>query len=766
MKLEVSMQMDPELLRSVYEESPIGMEIYDASGKLVDVNRSCLEIFGVEDVSEIKGFELFEDPNLPQEMKDKLKKGEAVRYEAPFDFNLVRERGLYRTSKTGLAYLDVLVTPLIRDQEGAPSAYLVQVQDITMRRLAEEGLRESEDKFRDLVEQSNDGIVLIDRQGTVLLWNKAMEDISGLRQEEVLGKYLWDVQYEMAPEERKTPQDYERLKSMILEGLRDHEAPWFGKVSEREAQTLGGERKSIASTVFPIKTREGFMIASINRDVSERKRYEESLWKYSYELQERIKELNCLYNVVRIIEQPGISLEMILQRVAEILPPALRYPEIARARIVFEGQEFRSAAFRETRWRLASPIYVWGSEAGRVEVFYLEDRAETDKGAFLEEEGIMLDAVAERLGRLIERLRLERALRESEKEFRLLAENAQDLIYRIRLRPERRFEYVSPSATAITGYTPQEHYDDPDLGFKLVHPEDRHLLEKAAAGEVEEDKPLTLRWIKKDGSIIWTEQRNVVIYDQSGEAVAIEGVARDVTERRKAMEELEKANQELETYANVVSHDLRGPISLIISAAGTLSEVMKRCGDEAAAEQVEEVASLILRSALNAVDLINSVLGLARAGQKPKKVSEVDVGEAVRSVLQERSALIEERGLRVVVDDDLGTVMADPTHIYQLFSNLISNAVEYNDSPEPSMSVSYSREGDTHLYKVCDNGSGISTEEAEKLFLPLYRGKQGGTGLGLAIVKKIVEIYGGRIEVHNHGGTCFEFTLRDYQEGP
>lgn len=135
-------------------------------------------------------------------------------------------------------------------------------------------------------------------------------------------------------------------------------------------------------------------------------------------------------------------------------------------------------------------------------------------------------------------LERERAkLAESEARFRFLAENAKDLIYRYRLKPRPAFEYVSPSATAITGYTPEDYYADPELGFKLVHPEDRPLLAQVASRE-NLGQPLILRWVRKDGAVIWTEQQNTPIYDENGELVALEGIARDVTRRQQALERL------------------------------------------------------------------------------------------------------------------------------------------------------------------------------------------------------------------------------------
>jgi PAS domain S-box-containing protein len=108
-----------------------------------------------------------------------------------------------------------------------------------------------------------------------------------------------------------------------------------------------------------------------------------------------------------------------------------------------------------------------------------------------------------------------------------LAERAQDLIYRYRLSPTRGFDYVNPAATRITGYTPAEHYADADLGLKLIHPDDQPVL--AALLETSPGpSTLPLRWIRKDGTTIWTEQRNTPVYDESGELVAIEGIAREI----------------------------------------------------------------------------------------------------------------------------------------------------------------------------------------------------------------------------------------------
>ncbi len=172
------------------------------------------------------------------------------------------------------------------------------------------------------------------------------------------------------------------------------------------------------------------------------------------------------------------------------------------------------------------------------------------------------------------RKRVEGALRESEEKFRRLAENAADLIYVYRLFPERKFEYVSPSATDITGYTPLEHYANPDLGFQLIHADDRGKLADIAAGKMDPRRPLVLRWIRKDGRVIWTEQRNIPIMDESGRVVALQGIARDITDRVKIEEKLRESEKFLQTVIDTEPECVK-----MLAKDGTLL-MMNRAGLE------------------------------------------------------------------------------------------------------------------------------------------------------------------------------------------
>lgn len=139
---------------------------------------------------------------------------------------------------------------------------------------------------------------------------------------------------------------------------------------------------------------------------------------------------------------------------------------------------------------------------------------------------------------------LEQARRErEEREAQLLrlAENSPDVIYRLRFSPFRP-EYISPAVTRILGYPPEAFYEDWRLLYRIVHPEDLPLLRAALRGEVPPEKPLTLRWVNRNGETVWAEHRHIVLHDEAGRAVAVEGIARDITEQKRAEAELARLN--------------------------------------------------------------------------------------------------------------------------------------------------------------------------------------------------------------------------------
>lgn len=148
--------------------------------------------------------------------------------------------------------------------------------------------------------------------------------------------------------------------------------------------------------------------------------------------------------------------------------------------------------------------------------------------------------------------RMKNVLNAGEERFRMMAENAQDIIYRYRLLPERGFEYVSPSVSAIVGYTPEEHYADPDIIFKIVHPDDIKYLSDLKVLTGVSKIPMVIRSLNKDGKVVWTEHRNVPIYDSTGSIVGFEGIARDITEQKQVQTALQESESRFRNMLEAV----------------------------------------------------------------------------------------------------------------------------------------------------------------------------------------------------------------------
>lgn len=141
-KLKESLQGSQRRFREIFSQSPIGIAVYDQNGLLVEANKSCMDIFGLSDPVHMKGFKLIDAPNAPPELKARLLKGETVRYEAPFDFDNVDEFELFERDRSGMAFLEIVITPMEGGTDRCASGYLVQIQDITRRKLAEEEKKE------------------------------------------------------------------------------------------------------------------------------------------------------------------------------------------------------------------------------------------------------------------------------------------------------------------------------------------------------------------------------------------------------------------------------------------------------------------------------------------------------------------------------------------------------------------------------------------------------------------------------------------------
>ncbi len=317
----------------------------------------------------------------------------------------------------------------------------------------------------------------------------------------------------------------------------------------------------------------------------------------------------------------------------------------------------------------------------------------------------------------------------------------------------------------VTGYSDEEISSMGPADF--ISEEDRQGLERTIAEALEQGRGPSYEAtvVTKDGRRIPFEFGGSLLTGQDGNVIGFGTIGRDITERKRAERELHMANAEFKAYAHTVSHYLKGPLASITLAADVLGKSIEgsKSGSLEKGETVDEIVAILSSNAKKANKRINDLLSLAESGQVPGTVFPVDVAELVEEILDECSQAIRERGVKVKASQDLGTVTANRTQMFQLFSNLIRNAIEHNSSESPIVEVSYlgDDENGGHRYLVRDNGGGVSENIITRVFVPFVKGEEGGTGIGLSIAEKIAEVYGGKIKAYNDNGACFEFSIKD-----
>jgi hypothetical protein len=141
----------------------------------------------------------------------------------------------------------------------------------------------------------------------------------------------------------------------------------------------------------------------LNREVKNLKRADEELGHVSDKLRERIKELDCLYDISSLRYGINFSLDDVLQAVVDFIPPAIQYPEITCARIMFDRYEFKTKNFKNTKWKLSQEIKVNNERIGTLEVCYLEEKPELEEGSLLQETKKLINAIAENIAQIVER---------------------------------------------------------------------------------------------------------------------------------------------------------------------------------------------------------------------------------------------------------------------------------------------------------------------------------------------------------------------------
>lgn len=341
-------------------------------------------------------------------------------------------------------------------------------------------------------------------------------------------------------------------------------------------------------------------------------------------------------------------------------------------------------------------------------------------------------------------------LAQKESQYRLLAENAVDVIYLYKVLPEAKFEYISPSVTAVTGYTPQDYYNDARLLFDIMHPNDVPLFENFIQNQRHSNTvPLMLRIIRRDKTISWVEQNVVRRFDQLGNIVSLEGIIRDVTSRKKleqSVSRLDRMNMIGEMAANV-AHEIRNPLTTV---RGYLQMMLTK-GDFVLYKERFELM-------IDELDRTNSIIReyLSLAQNKLVELQKKDLNSVINSLLPLLEADAIARSIGITRElGDIPFLYLDENEIRQLLLNLVRNGLEA--MPQGGiLHISTCQDNNEVVLAIRDQGCGIPTHILENLGTPFQTTKENGTGLGLPICYRIASRHDATINVEtSQKGTTF-----------
>ena len=662
---------------------------------------------------------------VPPEDREQAIKAFSALMESSSPFIKMEMRSFDTTGR--VKFLEIGGVPLF-DIEGKLCGYRGITRDITESKQSEETLKDSEEKFRSLVESTSDWIWEINRNGVYTYASPKIKELLGYEPEEVIGKTPFDL---MPAEEAN------RVASKFKDIIKNSKP-----IERLENISLhkDGHPVILETSGVPIFNSKGQLrgYRGIDRDITERKQAEEAQ-------RERWKELTCLYEISVEIQE-DLPVGDLCRRVIEHLVTAMQFPDITVVVIELESKRFASKKHTEgLSHGLQAEIRVGGNVRGHLWVYYTEQ-----KPFIIPHEQNLVTGIAQTLG-----LWLERKQAEEELNFRAqLLGAATDSIFVHDF--EGKIIYANEVAYKSRGYTREEFMK---MNIReLAVPEYAASIEPKLSDFLEAGNAVfEFAHFRKDKSIMPVEIHSQII--ESGDRKLVIGIARDITDRKKMLYSLTIADRltALGNMAGGFAHELNNPLTGVIGYAQLLLD------RKDLSEDVRRDLTGIYEEAQRASEVIKNFMVFALKRPSQKKLC--DINSLIQDVLKLRQYEQKNTNIKVKTnfDPELPLVMVGPVRMHQVCLNIIINAeyFMFQAHKKGTLTITTESKGDVIRASFADDGPGIPPEKLGQIFNPFFTTKEvgQGIGLGLSICHSIVTEHGGNIYVESEPGKGATFIV-------
>ncbi|HUY00710.1 MAG TPA: PAS domain S-box protein, partial [Candidatus Deferrimicrobium sp.] len=582
------------------------------------------------------------------------------------------------------------------------------IRDLSEVHQLQQQIRMSEAGYQDLYDSAPVAYFSVSTEGFIKRANKTAEEFSGYPLEELQKMQVLDLYAE---------ESKDKAKSLFMKFKQGNPL----KNEEMIYKRKDGQKIYGLLSVNSITDATGQIIESrsVVVDISERKKIEDSLQISELTLRDRVKELQCLFEISQLFETSNISLDGILQKIVELIPLALQFPQLTCARILYMNKEYRTNKFIETEWKLAIHMKVNETDL-KLEVYYAESKQ------FLHEEANLLKEIGIRLKNFLERKLTETMIRESEEKYRFLFEKAPFAIILIDVKG--KLIDCNPALTEIFGILKEDVVGKTFLKLENIMYSSKDLpalmkrFEVMASGKI--PSPLEMQVFKKDGTPLWVV--NTISNVKLGNELIIQGIVQDITERKKAEDTqaqlltmIQTRNEELieldrlkDDFFADITHEFRTPLVAIKGFAELL--LNSKNLDTLQQQDLET----ILRNEMHLERLINELLEYSRlkAGKVQFKKDKFTISKIINDLKIELEPLIQAKQLileqNLTPDQELAL---DKYQITKVIKNLLSNAIKFSFPSHPIFLQSIIKEG-VWTFSIRDEGVGIAENDIPKLF--------------------------------------------------